>query len=189
MYFFHSESLVICLFFVLLLSLLSHQLRLFTLVTGVNENYSRKINALECVKMDNMSLEQGKNKGENEVEVEGKKNVEKKAEMNAGAVPSESPFIIFTGKKEQNVTVERRKQKRVEQWRAVEERGKQKRRDERRGVQKRGEQKRKEVKRTELQKRLILSFSFLFKFFKLLHDKNFILLLFYYLMLFQMIFW
>ena len=81
------------------------------MVTGVNENYSRKINALECVKMDNMSSVQGKKKGENEVEVEGKKNVEKKAEMNAGAVPSESPFIIFTGKKEQNVTVERREQK------------------------------------------------------------------------------
>ena len=49
--------------------------------------------------MDNMSLVQGKGKVENEVEVKGKKNAEKKAEMNAGAVPSESPFIIFTGKK------------------------------------------------------------------------------------------
>ena len=94
------------------------------MVTGVNENYSRKINAVECVKMDNMSLEQGKKKGENEVEVEaeGKKNVEKKAEMNAGAVPSESPFIIFTGKKEQNVTVGRREQKSRGEERIVEER-------------------------------------------------------------------
>ena len=95
------------------------------MVTGVNENYSRKINALECVKMENMSVVQGNKKGENEVEVEGKKNVEKKAEMNAGAVPSESPFIIFTGKKEQNVTVERREQK-------AEERREEKRRGEER---------------------------------------------------------
>ena len=81
-----------------------------------------------------MSLVQGKGKVENEVEVEGEKNVEKKAEMNAGAVPSESPFIIFTGKKEQDVTVDRREQK---------SRGK-----ERRGEDRRGEER---VKRTEEQ--------------------------------------
>ena len=110
------------------------------MVTGVNENYSRKINALECVKTDNMSLVQGKKKGENEVEVEGKKNVEKKAELNAGAVPSESPFIIFTGKKEQRVTEERAKEQSRREKRREEKRREQNETEEqRRGEKRRGE--------------------------------------------------
>ena len=64
------------------------------MVTGVDDNYSRKINAIECIESDNTDLKEGKRKGDNEVEVE--------VEINTGAVTAESPSIIFTGKSKEN---------------------------------------------------------------------------------------
>ena len=64
------------------------------MVTGVNENYSRKINTIECIESDDTDLKEGERKGENEVEVE--------VEINTGAVTAESPSIIFTGMEKEN---------------------------------------------------------------------------------------